>query len=159
MIASRAPKGYKCPVCLGIQGSDSPDTLITSTDFVYKDDLVVALINSFFTGKNVGHVIVVPKKHFENIYDLPVEYGHRVFDVSQKIALAMKSAYKCDGITIRQFNEPASDQHAFHYHLHVFPRYDNDGFNEVSPSDKRLAESDERKQYADRIKAVLENIK
>src|SRR3990167_7973867 len=107
MIASRAPADYKCPICLGIQGSDSPDTLIKATDFVYEDDLVTAFINSFFMGKNAGHVIVVPKKHFENIYTLPAEYGHRVFEVSQKIALAMKAGYKCDGITTRQNNEPA----------------------------------------------------
>lgn len=155
MIASRAPENYKCPICLGIEGSESPDTLIKATDFVYEDDLVVGFINSFFMGRNAGHVVVVPKKHFESIYTLPKEYGHHVFDVSQKIALAMKAAYECDGITTRQNNEPAGDQHAFHYHFHVFPRYNNDGYNKVLPSDKRLAGVNERAEYAERIKAAL----
>lgn len=119
MVASSAPSNYRCPICLGIQGIVSPDTLTKPTDVVYQDELVTAFINSFFVGVNSGHVIVVPNEHFENIYTLPPEYGHRVFDVAQKIALAMKEAYQCDGITARQNNEPAGDQHAFHFHLHV----------------------------------------
>ena len=155
MIESRAPENYNCPICLGVQGSESIDTLIRPTDFVYEDDLVVGFINSFFMGKNAGHVIVVPKEHYESIYTLPAEQGHRVFDVAQKIAIAMKAAYGCDGITTRQNNEPAGDQHAFHYHFHIFPRYDNDGYNQVAPANKRLAEPDERAEYAERIKAAL----
>jgi histidine triad (HIT) family protein len=157
MIQSRAPKDYVCPICTGIKSGKSEDTLIRDTDFVYEDDLVTAFINSFFMGKNAGHVVVLPKEHYESIYTIPEECGHRIFDVSQKIAVAMKEEYGCDGITLRQNNEPAGDQHAFHYHLHVFPRYDNDGFNKVQPEQKRLAEPDERKEYADRIKAALKN--
>ena len=119
---------------------------------------MAGFINSFFMGKNAGHVIVVPKKHYESIYTLPAEYGHRVFDVAQKIAIAMKAAYECDGITTRQNNEPAGDQHAFHYHFHIFPRYDNDGYNRVAPADKRLAEQDERAGYAEKIKAALGSV-
>jgi histidine triad (HIT) family protein len=153
---SNAPENYECPICLGLQGSESDKTLVKPTDFVYRDELVSAFINSFFMGKNAGHVIVVPNEHYESIYTLPDEVGHRVFDVAKKIALAMKEAYDCDGITTRNNNEPAGDQHAFHYHFHVFPRYDNDGYNSVMPSDKRLAEPEERAEYAAKIKAVLE---
>jgi histidine triad (HIT) family protein len=131
-------------------------TLIEPSDFVYEDDLVVGLINSFFVGNNSGHIIVVPKDHYENIYTLPDSAGHRVFEVSKKLALVMKEVYGCDGITIRQNNEPAGDQHAFHYHLHVFPRYDEDGYNEILPKDKRLADASERAEYAKRLKASLD---
>lgn len=154
-MKSNAPKDYICPICLGIQGIESDKTLLKQGDIVLKDELVTVFINSFFMGKNAGHVIIVPNKHFENVYDIPNEYGHRVFDISQKVAIAMKTAYECDGITIRQNNEPAGDQHAFHFHLHVFPRYENDGFNKVQPKDKRLADPKEREDYAKKIKAVL----
>lgn len=157
-IKSNAPEGYECPICLGLQGSDSPKTLIQSTDVVYKDDLVSALINTFFLGENSGHVMVVPNEHFENIYTLPAEVGHRVFDVAKQIAVAMKEAYKCDGITTRNNNEPAGDQHAFHFHLQIVPRYDGDSYNTVHPSDKRLATPEERMTYADKLKSVLEAI-
>jgi histidine triad (HIT) family protein len=125
------------------------------TDIVYKDGLVTGFINSFFMGKNAGHVILVPNEHFESIYTLPAKYGHRIFDISQKVALAMKETYSCDGVTTRNNNEPAGDQHAFHFHLHVFPRYENDGYNSVQPSEKRLAEPKERADYASKIRAAL----
>jgi len=68
----------------------------------------------------------------------------------------MKKVYQCDGITTRNNNEPAGDQHAFHYHFHVFPRYNDDGYNTFQPSDKRLAETEERAEYARKIKTALE---
>lgn len=155
MPKSRASADYVCPICVGLQGGDKPATLIEPTDFVYRDELVSALINTFFYGQNAGHVIVVPNKHFENLYTLPPEYGHRVFDVAQKVALAMKQAYKCDGITTRQNNEPAGDQHGMHFHLHVTPRYDNDTYNTIRPKDKRLASAKERASYAAKLKPYL----
>lgn len=158
MIASNAPENYECPICLGLQDSGSPKTLIKPTDFVYRDELVSAFINSFFMGKNAGHVIIVPNKHYENIYTLPTEESHRIFDVAKKIALAMKEAYSCEGITARNNNEPAGDQHAFHFHFHVFPRYENDGYNSVAPSDERLAEAEERADYAEKIKSTLDDL-
>lgn len=155
MIKSNASEGYICPICLGVNEVESSDTLMQSTDIIYKDDLVTAFINSFFVGKNAGHAIVVPNEHFENIYDLPSEIGHRIFDIAKKISLAMKDVYSCDGITVRQNNEPAGDQHAFHFHLHVFPRYDNDGYNAVQPADKRLADPEERLTYAIKLSTAL----
>jgi histidine triad (HIT) family protein len=156
MITSNAPEEYVCPICLGVQGIESSATLMRMTDVVYKDELVTAFINSFFVGKNAGHVIVVPNEHYESIYTLPSDVGHRVFEVAKKIALAMKEVYKCDGITTRQNNEPAGDQHAFHYHFHIFPRYVDDNFNAVQPSEKRLADPTERKGYAQRLRTRLE---
>lgn len=155
MPKSNAPENYACPICLGVQEIESPDTLMKPTDIIYKDDLVTGFINSFFVGKNTGHVIVVPNTHYENIYDLPQDIGHRVFDVAQKITLAMKDTYKCDGITTKQNNEPAGDQHAFHYHFHIFPRYTNDNFNAAQPTDKRLADPNERAEYAEKFKPFL----
>jgi histidine triad (HIT) family protein len=156
-FASNAPEDYVCPICLGLQGSDSEKTLLKETDIVYKDELVTGFINSFFMGNNPGHVILVTNEHFENIFDIPNEYSHRVIEVSVKVAAAMKQAYNCDGITTRQNNEPAGDQHAFHYHFHVFPRYKDDGFNKVLPSEKRLAPPEERAEYAQKLAAKLEN--
>jgi histidine triad (HIT) family protein len=154
-VATHAPDNYICPICLAIQGVENDDTLMKTSDIVYKDDLVTVFINSFFMGKNAGHVIVVPNEHFENIYSLPTQEVHRIFEIAKKMALTIKKAYECNGITIRQNNEPAGDQHAFHFHLHVFPRYNEDGFNNVQPSDKRLASPEERAKFAAKLKAAL----
>ena len=154
-IPSNAPDGYDCPICYGLNEPGGSKTLVKSEDFVYRDNLVTAFINTFFLGKNAGHVIVVPNEHYENIYTVPLHVGQRVFEVAQKVAIAMKEAYSCDGITTRNNNESAGDQHAFHYHFHVFPRYVDDGFNNFAPSDKRLAEPEERATYAEKLKPLL----
>jgi histidine triad (HIT) family protein len=65
---SNAPEGYVCPICLGIQEKESLDTLMKPSDIAYKDELITGFINSFFMGKNAGHVILVPNEHFESIY-------------------------------------------------------------------------------------------
>ena len=154
---SRAPKDYICPICLGVQGIENDHTLMKQSDVVYKDDLVTGFVNSFFSGKkNNGFVIVVPNEHFENLYVLPAKYGHRIFEVAQKIAIAMKQTYGCDGITTRQNNEPEGDQHAFHFHFHVWPRYKDDDFNKQIPEEKWLAEPTLRATYAQKIRTVLE---
>ncbi len=155
MFTSNAPADYDCPICLGVTRTESDKTLMRATDIVYSDELVTVFINSFFMGKNAGHVIVVPNEHYENMYDLPEPVGHHIFDVAKKCSRAIKTVYNADGITIQQNNEPAGDQHAFHYHLHVFPRYENDGFNNIAPEQKRLAAPDERQTYAEKLKPVL----
>ena len=152
---NHAPKDYKCPICLGVQGIENSDTMLKQVDLVYKDDFVSVFINSFFIDGNEGHLIVVPNKHFENLYDLSSEYGHKIIDVSQRMAIAVKKAYGCDGVTIRQNNEPASGQHAYHYHMHIFPRYDNDKFDE-NVSQKRATTLEERQEYITKIKQSLQ---
>lgn len=123
---NHAPKEYECPICIGVGGIENDATLIRQSDIVYKDDFVMAFISSFFVGKNEGHVIIVPKEHFENLYDLPEKIAHAIVDLSKKVALAVRESYHADGVTIQQNNEPAGGQHAFHYHMHVFPRYKDD---------------------------------
>ena len=152
---NHAPEGYKCPICLGIKGIENEDTLLKQADLVYKDDLVSVYINSFWIDTARGHVIVVPNEHYENIFDLPNEVGHRIFEVTKRVALAMKESYGCDGITLRQNNEPASDQHAFHYHQHIFPRYDGDSFNVNMTKKSILSTPEERIEYAEKLKNTL----
>lgn len=151
---NHAPNDYKCPICLGVKDIESPDTLLKKDDLIFRDDLVSAYINSFWIKTTEGHVIVVPNKHFENTYEIEEEYLHRIMDVAKKIAIAMKKAYKCDGITIRQNNEPASMQHAFHYHLHIFPRYEGDKFEE-NMKDKFLSEPKLRSEYKEKLSKFL----
>lgn len=156
-MTTHAPADYNCPICLGIQGIESDATLLKDGDAVYKDGLVTIFINSFWIEGNEGHLIVVPNQHFVAITDVPPEVGAAIFLASQKAVSALKAVYTCDGTTLRQNNEPAGDQHAFHYHLHVFPRYTDDHFNQnlADPAKKRLSSSAERKEYAEKLHAHL----
>lgn len=152
---NNAPANYICPICLGNSGQENEHTLLKQDDLVFHDDLVSVWINSFWIGRNEGHLIVVPDEHFENLYDLPNNVGHHIFEISKKMALALKEVYSCDGVTLRQNNEPTGDQHAFHYHLHIFPRYENDDFNQNMAKKSRLSDPSERKIFAEKLRKYL----
>ncbi len=152
---NHAPKEYQCPICLAIKGIENSDTLIRQSDIVYKDNLVTAFVSSFFIGDNPGHILISPNEHFENIFDLPKEYGHQVFDVAQQVAIAFKKVRNADGITTLQCNESAGDQHAFHYHFHVYPRFENDNLL-LQLSNKKSTTKEERLPYAEKLRKYFE---
>lgn len=154
MTLTHEPEGYDCPLCRVVKGIDE-GAKTKQGDIVYKDEYVTAFISAFSTGKNPGHVTIVPNQHFENIYNLPTDLGAAIFSASQKVSEALKEAFSCGGIVIRQNNEPTGDQHTFHYHLHVYPRYDNDGFNTSHPDDKVLIDEEVRKVQAEKLKSYL----
>lgn len=155
---NHAPKDYKCPICSGIKGIKNENTFIRQSDIVYNDDLITALISSFFIGNNPGHVIIVPNEHFENIFDLPDNYSSRIQELAKKVARALKISHKAEGITTLQNNEPAGNQHAFHYHLHVFPRFKNDDLHK-NMMNKKSTTPEERFPFAEKIKAALSVVK
>ena len=146
---NHASPEYLCPFCLLVQGKDSPESQLKSTDIVFQTAGVTAFMATRKYPNNQGHVLVIPNKHFENIYDLPVDISAKVHALSRDVALAMKTEYQCDGIMLRQQNEPAGDQSIWHYHLHVIPRYQNDNFHSAQRSP---FEVDERAEYAQRLK-------
>ena len=148
---NHAPADYRCPICLAIEGVENDDTWIKQQDIFYRDDLVVGLISSKFIKGNEGHALIVPKRHFENLYDLPDEYAHRIMEVAKRVAIKLKEVRKCDGVTIVQNNEPAGDQHAFHYHLHVIPRFTGDNYHEEIWKAAKSA-PEERNQYSQLMK-------
>ncbi|KKU62408.1 MAG: Diadenosine tetraphosphate (Ap4A) hydrolaseHIT [Candidatus Amesbacteria bacterium GW2011_GWA1_47_16] len=95
--------------------------------------------------------------HYENLYEIPQAEGYRIFDISKKISIAMRNAYNCDGTTTRQNNEPAGDQHAFHFHLHIYPRYDGDAYNINLTKKSTLSLPEERIKYVKLLKEELSN--
>lgn len=155
---NHATENYVCPICLGIQGIKSEKTLIEQSDIVYKDKFITCFISSFFIGNNPGHIIIVPNKHFENVYDLSADLLEKINLKAKEIAFVLKQAYECEGVTILQNNEPASDQHAFHYHLHVFPRYENDELHKKM-FEKKIATTQEKLEYANKINKYLQEEK
>lgn len=153
-MQSHAPENYICPICQAIQGLENEATWIKQADIFYKDDLVMGFISSKAIKGNEGHPLIVPMQHAENIYELPKEAGHRIFDIAKKVAITLKTTRNCDGVTLVQNNEPAGDQHAFHYHLHIVPRFTNDQFaTELWKAEKSNPEN--RIEYASKLKEAL----
>lgn len=74
-----------------------------------------------------GHALILPKEHYKNLYELPEETAVEAFKLAKKVALKMKEKLNCDGVNIVQNNEEAAGQTVFHFHMHVIPRFVDDG--------------------------------
>jgi histidine triad (HIT) family protein len=73
---------------------------------------------------NMGHMLVVPKVHYVDIFDIQEKLLSQVHTVSKQIASAVKRATGADGISIIQQNGKAAGQDVFHFHVHVVPRFE-----------------------------------
>lgn len=149
---NHAPQGYDCPFCRVVAGHDNEGIYTRQEDIVYRDEFVTAWVSSHWWTHNPGHVIIVPNRHYENIYDLPIEYATEIHRVARQVALAFKEAYSCDGTSTRQHNEPAGYQEVWHYHFHVFPRYLNDN---LYLEQRHAIPPEQRRPYAEKLKAIL----
>jgi histidine triad (HIT) family protein len=148
-VYSHVADDYDCPVCRGLRGGDGSAELIQASDIVGRNELAAAAVCTHFLPGNPGHVIVVPVRHYENLYAMPQRDLHACIDMAQAVALAMKARYGAAGITLRQNNEPAGSQTVFHSHLHVIPRYEGDGYD--NDPGEYLAAVDERARWAGRL--------
>lgn len=126
--ASHAPAGYACPFCELVTGASpfSAENLCAPGDLLYRDELVSVLVACDGFGDHEGHAMVIPTAHLESLYDLPDDVNAAIAVMSRLVALAMKAAWRPQGTSVRQHNEPAGNQHVWHYHLHVFPRWEDD---------------------------------
>ncbi len=73
---------------------------------------------------NSGHTLVIPKRHYVDIFDIPANLLSQVHAVSKHVAPAVKKATNADGISIIQQNGKAAGQDIFHLHVHVVPRFE-----------------------------------
>lgn len=93
---------------------------------VYEDENTLAFLD--IKPVNPGHVLVIPKKHYVNIHDMPDEMVGKVAVVAKKIADAiLKIGAK--GVNIGMNNGAPAGQVVFHAHVHVMPRYGDDKFS------------------------------
>lgn len=88
----------------------------------YEDDATIAFMDLMPQGD--GHALVVPKAPSRNLLDADPETLGALFKTVQKVANAVKTAFNADGVTVRQFNEPAAGQSVYHLHVHVLPRFE-----------------------------------
>jgi histidine triad (HIT) family protein len=76
-----------------------------------------------------GHVLVIPKEHLPNLADLTAELAAEMLSVARRLATALRhSGLRCDGVNLFYADGEAAFQEVFHSHLHVFPRWEGDGF-------------------------------
>lgn len=74
-----------------------------------------------------GHALILPKNHYANLYELPDELAAKAMLLAKKMATLMTEKLGCDGFNLVQNNGKAAGQTVFHFHLHLIPRYEEDG--------------------------------
>ncbi len=110
----------ECTFCKIIDGR-------AEATFVHQDDNVVVFLT---TGPvTPGHLMVVPRAHLPLLSDIDDRLGGHMFNVAQRMAMALRtSSLRCEGINLFYADGEAAFQEVLHAHLHVFPRYEGDGF-------------------------------
>ena len=124
---------------------------VTPGCIVTQDETVAVVINPF--PLNPGHVLVVPRQHVENIYALPDSIAGPFLSTAARVARVAKRVLAADGVTLRQNNDAASDQHLFHFHLHVIPRFSGDG--ERFDAQPKQITVEEQEEMRDRLAREL----
>ena len=118
---------------------------------VYEDAEVLVFMDAM--PQAPGHTLVVPKAPSRNLLDAEPEVLARVAPVVQRVARAVRSAFAADGVTIVQFNEPASGQTVFHLHFHVIPRHEG---VPLMPHSSDMEKPEVLAAHADKLRKALE---
>lgn len=109
---------------------------------VYEDTACIATMD--IGPASPGHVLVIPKKHYADITEVEDEVLGKLFAVAKRIGIRQKERLGADGFNVVQNNGTAAGQTVPHFHIHVIPRYENDGqmvsWQPTSPSADSLQE-------------------
>ena len=108
---------------------------------IYEDDDFRVILDLGPATK--GHALVLPKNHYADLFEIPEDVLADAAKVAKKVAGTMKEKLSCDGLNLVQNNGEAAGQTVMHFHLHIIPRYANDGqhilWKPTSPSPEELA--------------------
>ena len=94
---------------------------------IYEDKDVLAFLE--IRPLTQGHTLIIPKKHFETIFDIDEDYLRKIVVVAKKVSEKMKKELKAEGVNLFQRSGLAAEQGVFHFHLHVVPRKKGDNIN------------------------------
>lgn len=118
------------------------------TNSIYEDECVKVILDAGPATK--GHALVIPKEHYQNIFDIEDTTLANAMKVAKKVAARMQDILNCDGVNIVQNNKEAAGQTVPHFHIHVIPRYKNDGQNILW--DPKEPDENEQKALCEKLK-------
>ena len=113
-----------CPFCDLIAGA-------AEVSVCYEDSRAIAFLD--IQPVNAGHVLVAPREHYESLHDLPHDIAMQLFEIAMRLAPVIRGVSGCDGMNIVVNSGQAAGQDVFHYHVHVIPRREGDGFDVPLP--------------------------
>ena len=121
------------------------------TNTLYEDEEFRVIMDAAPAAK--GHALVIPKEHFENVFEISDNIVANGAKVAKKMASKMISVLHCDGVNILQNNGEASGQTVFHYHVHIIPRFEGDSDRVRINWDHLEYSSEETDHYVKVLKA------
>ena len=86
---------------------------------IYEDEEVLVIMD--VNPRSNGHLLVLPKKHYQDIFDIDNNTINHIFKISKEMCTLLKEKLNCDGVTIEQNNGIA--QEVKHFHIHIIPKY------------------------------------
>ena len=126
-------KDSQCIFCKIANGEIPTNTIYEDADFRVILDAAPA---------TKGHALILPKEHYGNLFEIPEELAGKAIILAKKIASVMKDRLDCDGVNIVQNNGETAGQTVFHFHMHIIPRYVDDGqvigWKPTSPTEEEM---------------------
>ena len=95
------------------------------TNTVYEDDMFRAILDMGPAAK--GHALLLPKDHADNLFELPDDVAQEALKTAREVGKKIVSKLGADGLNIVQNNGEVAGQTVMHFHIHIIPRYKNDG--------------------------------
>ena len=120
-------------------------------NIVCEDDHTLAFMD--LGQVNPGHVLVATKAHVENVFGLDDAQAGAVFRTVARVARASRAAFGSPGMNLFQANGKAGAQSVFHFHMHVLPRWENDGMSLAWPAKNPPREA--LQDYCEKVRAAL----
>ncbi|SFG14724.1 HIT family protein [Oribacterium sp. WCC10] len=120
------------------------------TTTLYEDEKYRVIFDASPASK--GHVLIIPKEHYEDLTELPDEIAAGVMPLARKIGTAMKQAIGAKGFNVVQNNGEAAGQTVHHFHTHIIPRYGNDEMILWKPG---TTDAEELKKTCESLKQAL----
>lgn len=118
------------------------------TNSIYEDDKFNVILDNGPATK--GHCLILPKEHYADLFELPEDTAGDAMKLAKKLSAHLVDKLSADGLNVVQNNKEAAGQTVPHFHLHLIPRYKDDGqhilWNPTSPD-------------AEELKALCESIK
>ncbi len=119
---------------------------------VYQDNDVIAFLD--INPLAPGHTLVIPKKHIQNVFEMDDDLLHHIFTVAKQIAENMRKNLGAEGVNFLQSNGEAAEQSVFHFHLHIIPRWKNDGLDFTEYSRTKIKKM--RNEELEKIAKIIE---
>ncbi|MBD3318306.1 HIT domain-containing protein [Candidatus Woesearchaeota archaeon] len=120
------------------------------SEVLYEDDDIFCFLD--IRPINKGHALIIPKQHHENLFDTPDDLLSKLIITAKKLGKVILNTVQADGLNLGMNNKPAAGQVIFHTHLHVMPRFEDDGHTHWKGKETTKTE---REAVAEKIKEQL----